>query len=91
MEGFNGWARPLDSLVRQRGHRLYNINNPKLARFREIFPRAAKSDRIDAREGLELFQPKSRLRGQVWSLGSCAEKCLKIRNRSLYSLFVLEK
>ena len=56
MEGFNGCARPLDSMVRARGYRLYNINNLKLARFKEIFPGAAKSDRIDARKGLELFQ-----------------------------------
>ena len=56
MEGFNGCARPLDALVRRRGYRLYNINNLKLARFKEIFPGAAKSDRIDARKGLELFQ-----------------------------------
>jgi transposase len=56
MEGYNGWARPLDSLVRQRGYRLYNINNLKLARFKEIFPGAAKKDRIDARKGLELFE-----------------------------------
>jgi hypothetical protein len=38
MEGYNGYARPLDSQVRQRGYRLYNINNLKLARFKEIFP-----------------------------------------------------
>jgi transposase len=56
MEGFNGCARPLDRMVRRRGYRLYNINNLKLARFKEIFPGAAKSDRIDARKGLELFQ-----------------------------------
>jgi transposase len=56
MEGYNGYARPLDSLVRQRGYRLYNINSLKLARFKEIFPGAAKKDRIDARKGLELFQ-----------------------------------
>jgi transposase len=56
MEGYNGHARPLDSLIRQRGYRLYNLNNLKLARFKEIFPGAAKSDRIDARKGLELFQ-----------------------------------
>jgi transposase len=61
MEGYNGWARPLDSLVRQRGYRLYNINNLKLARFKEIFPGAAKSDRIDARKGLELFQLRDHL------------------------------
>jgi hypothetical protein len=56
MEGYNGYARPLDSLVRSWGYRLYNINNLKLARFKEIFPGAAKKDRIDARKGLELFQ-----------------------------------
>jgi transposase len=56
MEGYNGWARPLDTLVRSHGYRLFNINNLKLARFKEIFPAAAKSDRIDARKGLELFQ-----------------------------------
>jgi transposase len=61
MEGFNGWARPLDSMVRRRGYRLYNINNLKLARFKEIFPGAAKSDRIDARKGLELFQLRDHL------------------------------
>jgi len=56
MEGYNGWARPLDTLVRAHGYRLFNINNLKLARFKEIFPAAAKTDRIDARKGLELFQ-----------------------------------
>ncbi len=56
MEGFNGYARPLDSLVRARDWRLFNINNLKLARFKEIFPGAAKNDEIDARKGLELFQ-----------------------------------
>lgn len=61
MEGYNGYARPLDSMVRQRGYRLYNINNLKLARFKEIFPGAAKSDRIDARKGLELFQLREHL------------------------------
>ena len=61
MEGYNGWARPLDSLVRQHGYRLYNINNLKLARFKEIFPGAAKKDRIDARTGLELFQLRDHL------------------------------
>ena len=42
--------------MRERGYRLYNLNNLKFARFKEIFPGAAKSDRIDARKGLELFQ-----------------------------------
>ncbi len=61
MEGFNGYARPLDRLVRARNYRLYNINNLKLARFKEIFPGAAKTDAIDARKGLELFQLRDHL------------------------------
>jgi transposase len=61
MEGYNGWARPLDTMVRSHGYRLFNINNLKLARFKEIFPAAAKSDRIDARKGLELFQLREQL------------------------------
>ena len=56
MEGYNGYARPLDSMVLVRNYRLYNINNLKFARFKEIFPAAAKTDKIDARKGLELFQ-----------------------------------
>lgn len=61
MEGYNGWARPLDTLVRTHGYRLFNVNNLKLARFKEIFPAAAKTDRIDARKGLELFQLQDRI------------------------------
>ena len=61
MEGFNGYARPLDTLVRAHEYRLFNINNLKLARFKEIFPGAAKTDPIDARKGLELFQLRDHL------------------------------
>jgi transposase len=43
------------------GWRLYNVNNLKLARFKEIFPAPAKTDAIDARRMLELFA----LRDQV--------------------------
>ena len=59
--GVSSYARPLDSLVRARNYRLFNINNLKLARFKEIFPGSAKTDRIDARKGLELFQLRDRL------------------------------
>ena len=55
MEGYNGWARPLDQQVLDRGWRLFNVNNLKLARYKEIFPAPAKTDAIDARRMLELF------------------------------------
>lgn len=59
MEGFNGWARPLDRLILAHGWKLFNVNNLKLARYKEIFPAPAKSDDIDSLRMLELF----RLRG----------------------------
>jgi len=61
MEGYNGYARPLDRLVQERGYRLYNVNNLKLARFKEVFPGAAKTDPIDTRKILELFRLKDQL------------------------------
>jgi len=56
MEGFNGYARPLDRMVQEKGYRLLNVNNLKLRRFKEIFPSPAKTDVIDARKILELVR-----------------------------------
>lgn len=61
MEGFNGYARPLDKLIQEQGYTLYNVNNLKLARFKQIFPGAAKTDSLDARKILELFHLKDQL------------------------------
>ena len=55
MEGIGGWARPLDQMILQKGYPLLNVNNVKLARFKEIFPAPAKSDKIDTRKILELM------------------------------------
>ncbi len=56
MEGYNGWARPLDQLILAHGWKLFNVNNLKLARYKEIFPAPAKSDNIDSLRMLELFR-----------------------------------
>lgn len=56
MEGYNGHARPLDRHVQEHGYRLLNVNNLKLARFKEIFPGPAKSDAIDTHRILELLR-----------------------------------
>ena len=56
MEGFNGYARPLDQLIQQKGYILYNINNLKLARFKELFSGPAKTDVIDARKIVEFMR-----------------------------------
>lgn len=56
MEGTGGWARPLDGMIMERGYELLNVNNVKLARFKEIFAAPAKTDRIDVQKILELMQ-----------------------------------
>jgi len=40
---------------------LYNVNNLKLARYKEVFPGAATTDPIDTRKILELFRLKDQL------------------------------
>lgn len=61
MEGYGGYARPLDSQILAQGWRLYAINNLKFARFKEIFPAPAKTDAIDARRMLQLLQVRDRI------------------------------
>ncbi len=86
MEGYNGWARPLDQQVLARGWRLFNVNNLKLARYKEIFPAPAKTDDIDARRMLELFAfDGQRCLGrqvlQEVTAGSAAQRQLKYLTR----------
>jgi transposase len=51
----------LDRMIQAQGYRLYNVNNLKLNRFKQIFPGAAKTDRLDTRKILELFHLKDHL------------------------------
>ncbi len=91
MEGYNGWARPLDQQVQMHGYQLYNVNNLKLARFKEIFPAPAKTDTVDARKMLELFQLQETLplaKGVLQAVLPVPEanrhlKCLTRRRRQL--------
>ena len=55
MEGMNGYARPLDQMVKAKGYSLLNVNNLKLARFKEIFAAPAKTDSIDAQQIVTLM------------------------------------
>ena len=84
MEGYNGWARPLDSQVMLRGYPLFNINNLKLARFKEIFPTPAKTDEIDVHKMLQLFQLQQHLTVAKGVLQEVAPVCEE--NQSLKRL-----
>lgn len=82
MEGFNGWARPLDRQVLEHGWKLYNVNNLKLARYKEIFPAPAKTDAIDARRILELFRLRTDLpvaRGVLQEIVAATEEAERLK------------
>jgi transposase len=55
MEAYNGYARPIDQRVLEKGYRLFNVNNNKLAQYKNVFPGAAKTDAIDTQKMYELF------------------------------------
>ena len=71
MEGYGGWARPLDKMVLAKGWTLFNVNNLKLARYKEIFPSPAKTDAIDARKILELMRL-----GPLWPQAKAKAKAI---------------
>ena len=62
MEGYGGHARPLDQEILRAGYQLLNVNNLKLARFREAFPAPAKTDGLDVRLILDLLAMEEGLR-----------------------------
>jgi len=85
MEGYGGHARPLDREIMRRGYELMNVNNLKLARFREVFPAPAKSDALDTRLILNLFTMDEHLplsRGTLARVCEVPEENEKLRRLS---------
>jgi len=49
MEGKNGYETPFDRLLIENGFRLYNVDNLKLKRFKDVFGAEWRNDRRDAK------------------------------------------
>ncbi len=49
MEGKNGYGSPLDRILIENGFTLYNVDNLKLKRFKDVFGAEWRNDRRDAR------------------------------------------
>ncbi len=49
MEGKNGYGAPFDRILIEKGFTLYNVDNLKLRRFKEVFGAEWRNDRRDAR------------------------------------------
>jgi transposase len=49
IEGKNGYGAPFDRMLMENGFKLYNVDNLKLRRFREVFGAEWRNDRRDAK------------------------------------------
>ena len=49
IEGKNGYGAPFDRMLMESGFKLYNVDNLKLRRFREVFGAEWRNDRRDAK------------------------------------------
>ena len=49
IEGKNGYGAPFDRMLMENGFKLYNVDNLKLRRFRDVFGAEWRNDRRDAK------------------------------------------
>lgn len=56
MEGKNGYGAPFDRLLIGNGFRLYNVDNLKLKRFKDVFGAEWRNDRRDAKMLAKMLQ-----------------------------------
>ncbi len=56
MEGKNGYGSPFDRLLIGNGFRLYNVDNLKLRRFKDVFGAEWRNDRRDAKMIAKMLQ-----------------------------------
>ena len=92
MEGKNGYGTPFDRLLIENGFRLYNVDNLKLRRFKDVFGAEWRNDRRDAKMIAKMLQlrehvDKGREKAfiEVMKMPSVNEK-LKILSRHQQSL-----
>ena len=92
MEGKNGYGTPFDRLLIDNGFRLYNVDNLKLRRFKDVFGAEWRNDRRDAKMIAKMLQLREHVdKGkekafiEVTKMPSVNEK-LKILSRHQQSL-----
>ncbi len=92
MEGKNGYGAPFDRLLIENGIKLYNVDNLKLRRFKDVFGAEWRNDRRDAKMIAKMMQLREHVdKGkekafiEVTKMPSVNEK-LKILSRHQQSL-----
>ena len=61
IEGKNGYGAPFDRILLENGFKLYNIDNLKLRRFRDVFGAEWRNDRRDAKMLAKMLKLKDHM------------------------------
>lgn len=61
MEGKNGYCRPFDSMLLDEGIEVFNVDNLKLKRFKDVFQGEWKTDQRDARMLAKILKLKDNM------------------------------
>lgn len=61
IEGKNGYGAPFDRMLLESGFKLYNVDNLKLKRFREVFGAEWRNDRRDAKMLAKMLKLKDHM------------------------------
>src|SRR3970040_1099608 len=64
IEGKNGYGAPFDRIVIENGFKLYNVDNLKLRRFRDVFGSEWRNDRRDAKMLAKMLRLKDHMDAQ---------------------------
>ncbi len=92
MEGKNGYGSPFDRVLMENGFRLYNVDNLKLRRFKDVFGAEWRNDRRDAKMIAKMLQLREHVdKGQEKAFIEvtkipCINEKLKILSRHQQSL-----
>ena len=61
IEGKNGYGAPFDRILMENGFKLYNVDNLKLRRFRDVFGAEWRNDRRDAKMLAKMLRLKDHM------------------------------
>src|SRR4030067_3097723 len=61
IEGKNGYGAPFDRILMENGFKLYNVDNLKLRRFRDVFGSEWRNDRRDAKMLAKMLRLKDHM------------------------------
>ncbi len=81
IEGKNGYGAPFDRILMKNGFKLYNVDNLKLRRFRDVFGAEWRNDRRDAKMLAKMLKLKDHMDAQEEKAFIAVEKAPAVNEK----------